>query len=131
MTPFSPERVVMFSGSGIAVRGVAPGNVPSFHHGFTPDAGSICPSLPFPDGSLSLRCLFCSARVPVLLGSYASRVVPWVLGFLSSCHPSGGASLVLQYMRGLGELLRTSGGRVFLSDCTLTSWPWPGLGVFG
>ena len=25
---------------------------------------------------------------------------------------------------GLGELLRTSGRRVFLSDCTLTSWPW-------
>ena len=25
---------------------------------------------------------------------------------------------------GLGELLRTSGGRVFLSDCTLPSWPW-------
>ena len=38
--------------------GFAPGNVPSSHHGFTPDAGSICPSLPFPDGSLSLRCLF-------------------------------------------------------------------------
>ena len=38
--------------------GVAPGNVPSSLHGFTPDAGSICPSLPFPDGSLSLRCLF-------------------------------------------------------------------------
>ena len=57
--------------------------------------------------------------------------MPWVLGFLSSCHPSGGASLILQFMRGLGELLRTSGGRVFLSDCTLTSWPWPGLGVFG
>ena len=32
--------------------------------------------------------------------------------------------MVLQYMRGLGELLRTSGERVFLSDCTLTSWPW-------
>ena len=38
--------------------GVAPGNVPSSHHGFTPDTGSFCPSLPFPDGSLSLRCLF-------------------------------------------------------------------------
>ena len=25
---------------------------------------------------------------------------------------------------GVGVLLRTSGGRVFLSDCTLQSWPW-------
>ena len=58
MTHFSPEGVVVFSGSGIAVRGVAPGNVPYSHHGFTPDAGSVCLSLPFPDGSLSLRCLF-------------------------------------------------------------------------
>ena len=39
---------------------------------------------------------------PVLLGSYASRVLPWVAGDLSSCHPSGGASLVLQNLVGLG-----------------------------
>ena len=52
-------RVFWFWHSGM---GVAPGNVPYSHHGFTPDAGSICPSLPFPDGSLSLRCLFRSAR---------------------------------------------------------------------
>ena len=60
MTHFSPKgggggRVFGFWHSGT---GVAPGNVPSFHHGFTPDARSVCPSLPFPDGSLSLRCLF-------------------------------------------------------------------------
>ena len=30
------------------------------------------------------------------------------------------------------ELLRTSGGRVFLSDCTLKSWPWRfGYSMFG
>ena len=33
---------------------------------------------------------------PVLLVSYASRVVPWVLGSLSNCPPSEGDSLVLQ-----------------------------------
>ena len=64
------------------------------------------------------------------MGSYASRVVPWVLGFLSSCHPSGGVSLVLQTMGGgggggLGELLRTSGGRVFC----LIARSSPGLGL--
>ena len=62
---------------------------------------------------------------PVLLGSYASRLLPWVAGFLSSCHPSGCASLVLQYMRGLGELLRTSGGRVFCLIARLS----PGLSL--
>ena len=59
---------------------------------------------------------------PVLLGSYASRVLPWVAGVLSSCHPSGGASLVLQ---NLVELLRTSGGRVFCLIARLS----PGLGL--
>ena len=42
--------------------GVASGNVPYSHHGFPLTPGRFCPSLPFPDGSLSLRCLFCSAR---------------------------------------------------------------------
>ena len=32
---------------------------------------------------------------PVLLGFYVPRVMPWVAGVLSSCHPSGGVSLVL------------------------------------
>ena len=50
--------------------------------------------------------------------------MPWVLGFLSSCHPSGVSLWFFKTWEGLGELLRTSGGRVFLSDCTLTSWPW-------
>ena len=59
---------------------------------------------------------------PVLLGSYASRVLPWVAGFLSSCHPSGGASLVLQ---NLVELLRTSGGHVFCLIARLS----PGHGL--
>ena len=53
MTRFSPVFWSWHSGTD-----VAPGIVPYSHHGFTPDAGSVCPSLPFPDGSLSLRCLF-------------------------------------------------------------------------
>ena len=59
---------------------------------------------------------------PILRGSYASRVLPWVTGFLSSCHTSGGVSLVLQ---NLVELLRTSGGRVF---CLIARFS-PGLGL--
>ena len=47
-----------------------------------------------------LEVLVLKCQVPVLLGSYVSRVVPWVLAFLSSCHPSGGVSLVLQNMGG-------------------------------
>ena len=68
---------------------------------------------------------------PVLLGSYASRVLPWVAGDLSSCHPSGGASLVLQNRVGLGGAPPDIRRACFLSDCTLKSWPWPRLGVLG
>ena len=48
--------------------------------------------------------------VPVQLSPYR--------GCLSGSSERGGRG------GGLGELLRTSGGRVFLSDCTLKSWPW-------
>ena len=68
---------------------------------------------------------------PVLLGSSASRVLPWVAGVLSSCHPSGGASLVLQNLVGLGGAPPDIRRACFLSDCTLKSWPWPRLGVLG
>ena len=68
---------------------------------------------------------------PVLLVSYASRVMPWVTEFLSSCHPFEGVSLVLQYMVGLGGAPPDIQRACFLSDYTLTSWPWPGLGVLG
>ena len=68
---------------------------------------------------------------PVLLGSYASRVLPWVVGVLSSCHPSGGASLVLQILVVLGGAPLDIRRACFLSDCTLKSWPWPRLGVLG
>ena len=65
---------------------------------------------------------------PVLLGSYASRVLPWVVGVLSSCHPSGGASLVLQILVGLGGAPPDIRRACFLSDCTLKSLalasPW-------
>ena len=57
MTHFSPERVVVFSGSGIAVRALLLATSLTLTM-VLPDAGSVCPSLPFPDGSLSLRCLF-------------------------------------------------------------------------
>ena len=68
---------------------------------------------------------------PVLLGSYASRVLPWVAGVLSSCHPSGGASLVLQSLVGLGGAPPDIRRACFLSDCSLKSCPWPRLGVLG
>ena len=68
---------------------------------------------------------------PVLLGSYASLLLPWVAGVLSSCHPSGGASLVLQSLGGLGGAPPDIWRACFLSDCTLKSWPWPRLGVLG
>ena len=58
-------------------------------------------------------------------------MVPWVLGFLSSCPPSEGGSLVSSDRRvGLAGLRRTS-GLVFQSLCTLPTWPWPGLSGFG
>ena len=62
---------------------------------------------------------------PVLLGSYASRVMPWVTGFLSSCHPSGGVSLVLQNMVGLGGAPPDIRQACFLLIARLS----PGLGV--
>ena len=68
---------------------------------------------------------------PVLLGSYASCVLPWVAGDLSSCHPSGGASLVLQNLVGLGGAPPDIRRACFLSDCTLKAWLWPRLGVLG
>ena len=68
---------------------------------------------------------------PVLLGSSASRVLPWVAGDLSSCHPSGGASLVLQNLVVLGGAPPAIRRACFLSDCTLKSWLWPLLGILG
>ena len=68
---------------------------------------------------------------PILLGSYASRVLPWVAGVLSSCHPSGGASLVLQSLVGLSGAPPDIRRACFLSDCMLKSWPCPRLGVLG
>ena len=65
---------------------------------------------------------------PILLGSYASRVLPWGTGFLSSCHPSGGVFLVLQNRVGLGGAPPDIRRACFLSDCT--PWPWPCLGIW-
>ena len=90
-----------------------------------PDSGAMCLSLPFSAGSPSLRFLFGSPGTPVLLVSYASRVVPWVLGSLSSCPPSEGGSLVLQIVA-WGS--RSSAG--LLASCfSLFARFRPGLGL--
>ena len=69
---------------------------------------------------------------PVPLGSYASRVLPGVTGFLSSCQPSGGVSLVLQTLVGLGGAPPDIRRACFLSDCTLPFLPWRfGYSMFG
>ena len=73
---------------------------------------------------------------PVLLGSSATRVIPWFTGVLSSCHPSGGVSLVLQNLVwGSVELFRTSDGRVFCLIARLvlaSASPWRfGYSMFG
>ena len=64
--------------------------------------------------------------LPVLLSSYAARVISCGTGVLSSLSPFRGC---LSGSSGLGwgsvELLRTSDVRVFFSDCTLR----PGLGL--
>ena len=131
MTPFFPERVVVFSGSGIAVRAL-----------LLATSLTLTMVLPLTPGRFVRLCLFrmvpclsgaCSEvpGSPVLLGSYASRMLPWIAGDLSSCHPSGGASLVLQNWVGLGGAPPDIRWACFLSDCTLKSWPWPCLGVLG
>ena len=58
MPHFSPEGVVVISGFWHSGTGVAPGNVLPLTMVIPLAPGRICPSLPFPDGSLSLRCLF-------------------------------------------------------------------------
>ena len=131
MTHFSPKGVVVFSGSGLAVRAL-----------LLATSLTLTMVLSLTPGRFVRLCLFrmvlcplgaCSEvpGSPVLLGSYASRVLPWVAGFLSSCHPSGGASLVLQNLVGLGGAPPDIRRACFLSDCTLKSWPWPRLGVLG
>ena len=131
MTHFSLERVVVFSGSGIAVRAL-----------LLATSLTLTMVLPLTPGRFVRLCLFRMVRCPggacsevpgalVLLVSYASRVMPWVTEFLSSCHPFGGVSLVLQNMVGLGGAPPDIRQACFLSDCTLKSWPWPCLGVLG
>ena len=121
----------MFSGSGIAVRALL----------LAPPL-TLTMVLPLTPGRFVRLCLFRMVRcpcgacfevpgAPVLLVAYASRVMPWVTGFLSSYHPFGGVSLVLQNMVGLGGAPPDIRRACFLSDCTLTSWPWPCLGVLG
>ena len=58
MAHFSPEGVVVFSGSGIAVRALLLATSLTLTMVIPLAPGRFCPSLPFPDGSLSLRCLF-------------------------------------------------------------------------
>ena len=118
----------MFSGSGIAVRAL-----------LLATSLTLTMVLPLTPGRFVRLCLFRMVRcacsevlgAPVLLVSYASRVMPWVTEFLSSCHPFGGVSLVLQNMMGLGGAPPDIQRVCFLSDCTLKSWPWLCLGVLG
>ena len=58
MTPFSPERVVMFSGSGIAVRALLLATSLPLSMVLPLTPGRFVRLYLFPDGSLSLRCLF-------------------------------------------------------------------------
>ena len=72
----------------------------SSHHGFTPDAGSIFPTLPFSGWFAILEVLVMKcqgSRSPGLLRFSRSALGS---GVLSSCHPSGGVSLVLRNMGG-------------------------------
>ena len=121
----------MFSGSGIAVRAL-----------LLATSLTLTVVLPLMPGRFVRLCLFrmvlcpygAGSEVPgspVLLGSYAARVLPGITGFLSSCHPSGGVSLVLQTLVGLGGAPPDIRRACFLSDCTLKSWPWPCLVVLG
>ena len=58
MAHFSPEGVVVISGSGIAVRALLLATSLTLTMVIPLAPGRFCPSLPFPVGSLSLRCLF-------------------------------------------------------------------------
>ena len=65
----------------------------------SPDAGGTVSVSTFLGWFAILEVLVLKSRVsPFLLVSYASRVVPWVLGSLSSGPPSEGGSLVLQFV---------------------------------
>ena len=57
MTHFSPERVIVFSGSGIAVRELLLATSLTLTMVLPLTPGRFG-RLPFPDGSLSLKCLF-------------------------------------------------------------------------
>ena len=58
MAHFSPEGVVVISGSGIAVWSLLLATSLTLTMVLPLAPGRFYPSLPFPDGSLSLRCLF-------------------------------------------------------------------------
>ena len=58
MARFSPEGVVVISASGIAVRALLLVTSHTLTMVIPLAPGRFCPSLPFPDDSLSLRCLF-------------------------------------------------------------------------
>ena len=58
MAHFSPEGVIVISASGIAVRALLLATSLTLTMVIPLAPGRFCPSLPFPDGSLSLRCLF-------------------------------------------------------------------------
>ena len=136
MAHFSPEGVVVISGSGIAVRALLLATSLTLTMVIPLAPGRFCPSLPFPDGSLSLRCLFCSARFsrsPGLL-RYSCDALgcggPVQLSPFQGCL-SGSSELGW----GSVELLRTPDGRVFCLIARLvlaSASPWRfGYSMFG
>ena len=125
--PSSPEGEVVASGFWHSDTGVAPGDVPSSWHGCLPGAWSVFVRLYllrivlYPQGSCSEV-----PGPPVLLSSYAARVICCGTGVLSSLSPFRGClSGSSELGWGSVGLLRTSDVRVFFSDCTLR----PGLGL--
>ena len=106
--------------------GVAPGNVPYSHHGFTPGAGSVLSVSAFSGWFSVLKVLVLKCQVlPV---SWALTLLACCLGLRGSCPVVTLPGMPLWFFRtwwGSVELLRTSGGRVFCLIARLS----PGLGL--
>ena len=127
MTPFSPERVGVFSGSGIAVRALV-----------LATSLTLTMVLPLMPVGLSVSAFsgwFAVLKVlvlkcQVLPFSWSLTLHAYCLGLRGSCPVVTLSGVSLWFFRtwwGSVELLRTSGGRVFCLIARLS----PGLGVLG